>query len=197
MTTTCSIRFTKDGAHLYYGAFQPFSDALRQAVPVGHRRWDPDPPCYWVSLSFAAQALDLAREHFVVVDCFGRAPRGVRVKGPAVPVKDLVELRAKVATLEQDLADMIRRAALLQAEARRLLDDKAMLERALERQAVPAGIPPDYRTLFVLPGAPPELVKAAYRALALLFHPDRSRAPDATERMKALNGAYERIARRR
>ena len=194
--TTCSVRFTKEGANLNCPFSQPFNDALAQAVPVGHRRWDPDPPRWWVSPSFVAQALELARSHFEVVECFGRAPRGVRVQGPAVPAQGLVELQARVATLDRTLADLVKQVELVQAENRRLLGAKATLEKALERQAVP-GIPPDYRTLFILPGAPQELVKAAYRCLALLYHPDRSSARDATERMKAINAAFERLTRTR
>jgi hypothetical protein len=47
-----------------------------------------------------------------------------------------------------------------------------------------------YAILQVEPGAAPEVVDAAYRALARLHHPDVSAAPDAAERMRALNEAY-------
>jgi hypothetical protein len=38
-----------------------------------------------------------------------------------------------------------------------------------------------------------ETVKREYRRLALKFHPDYNKAPDATERMQAINAAYAKI----
>jgi phosphoglycolate phosphatase-like HAD superfamily hydrolase len=48
-----------------------------------------------------------------------------------------------------------------------------------------------YVTLHLLPSAPPEVVKAAYRALAVLNHPDKG---GDGERMKVINDAYRRLA---
>ena len=54
------------------------------------------------------------------------------------------------------------------------------------------GDAPDlYKILQVDPDAEPEVVEAAYRRLALKYHPDVSAAPDAAERMRDLNMAYE------
>jgi hypothetical protein len=49
---------------------------------------------------------------------------------------------------------------------------------------------PEHATLYLLPGAPPELVKSAYRCLALLHHPDHG---GDTETMKTINAAYEKL----
>ncbi|MGI6209017.1 MAG: J domain-containing protein [Anaerolineae bacterium] len=48
-----------------------------------------------------------------------------------------------------------------------------------------------YRILQVDPAAEPEVIEAAYRRLALKYHPDVSQAPDAADRMRNLNMAYE------
>lgn len=48
----------------------------------------------------------------------------------------------------------------------------------------------DWNTLQVLPGAPKVVVDAAYRALATIYHPDRSGSSD---QMARINGAYERL----
>ena len=48
-----------------------------------------------------------------------------------------------------------------------------------------------YRTLYLLPEAPPELVKAAYRALAQIYHPDHG---GDTEAMQRINEAYRMLA---
>jgi len=50
-----------------------------------------------------------------------------------------------------------------------------------------------YATLHLLPTAPPELVKAAYRCLAMMNHPDRG---GDTQDMQRINGAYARLSTR-
>jgi curved DNA-binding protein CbpA len=47
-----------------------------------------------------------------------------------------------------------------------------------------------YRVLQVTPGAEQEVVNAAYRALALKYHPDRDASSDAARRMRQLNEAF-------
>jgi curved DNA-binding protein CbpA len=44
-----------------------------------------------------------------------------------------------------------------------------------------------YAVLHLLPTAPPELIKAAYRCLAMIHHPDRG---GDTEAMQRINSAY-------
>src|SRR3972149_4145084 len=51
--------------------------------------------------------------------------------------------------------------------------------------------PDYYRILQVHPRAEKTVIDAAYRRLAAKYHPDVSRLPDAVERMKQLNIAYE------
>jgi hypothetical protein len=50
----------------------------------------------------------------------------------------------------------------------------------------------DHATLYLLPEAPAALIQAAYRALALLHHPDRVGGGGHAV-MVELNGAYERL----
>lgn len=47
-----------------------------------------------------------------------------------------------------------------------------------------------YKVLQVDPSAEPEIITAAYRRLALKYHPDIDTSPDATHRMQAINEAY-------
>lgn len=54
-----------------------------------------------------------------------------------------------------------------------------------------AELPDYYEILQVHPRAEPEVIEAAYRRLARLYHPDVSRRPDAGERMRQINLAYE------
>lgn len=53
--------------------------------------------------------------------------------------------------------------------------------------------PPDaFAVLHLLPSAPPEVIKASYRALSHLFHPDK--ASGDTAAMQRINDAYRQIA---
>ncbi len=52
-------------------------------------------------------------------------------------------------------------------------------------------IPDFYKILQVDPEAEPELIKAAYRKLSAMYHPDNSSSPSFARRMAAINEAYE------
>ena len=53
--------------------------------------------------------------------------------------------------------------------------------------------PDPYKTLQVDPEAEDEVIVAAYRRLAMKYHPDKGGGPDAASRMAAINAAWERI----
>ncbi len=63
-------------------------------------------------------------------------------------------------------------------------------EPAANRQAHQSSADDDFRTLHLLPSAPPPLVRAARKVLSLEMHPDRGGSHEA---MVALNLAYERL----
>lgn len=48
-----------------------------------------------------------------------------------------------------------------------------------------------YEILHVHPAAHPDVIQAAYRRLALLYHPDRNSSPEAGDMMAQVNRAYE------
>lgn len=51
--------------------------------------------------------------------------------------------------------------------------------------------PPDhYAILYVDPSAPPEVIRAAYHRLVIMYHPDKNRSSRATGLMVLINGAY-------
>jgi hypothetical protein len=64
-----------------------------------------------------------------------------------------------------------------------------------ERQtrAAPKPEADPFAALYLLPSAPVEVVKAVYRALATLHHPDHG---GDVEKMKAINAAYSEATRR-
>ncbi len=48
-----------------------------------------------------------------------------------------------------------------------------------------------YQSLSVLQSAEDAVIKAAYKALASLYHPDKNKNPDASSKMQKINEAYE------
>ena len=50
-----------------------------------------------------------------------------------------------------------------------------------------------HEILGVASNASPDEIKRAYRKLAIQHHPDRDKSPGAEERMKEINGAYDRM----
>ncbi len=189
---TCTVRFTREAAYLTFGYSAPFIAALKEIIPRGHRRWDPENGWWQVSLSFASEAVALARKYFTVVECFGRKPKGLRLAQVVSPT-DLAmneaedAWRAKAEFLEHALTK-------LNEESKQRKAEVASLRRELAQAQ--STVAPEYRALHILPTAPVEVVKAAYRALALLYHPDRSQLVDATEQMKVINDAYEHLSRK-
>jgi len=51
-----------------------------------------------------------------------------------------------------------------------------------------------YQILQIDPSAEPEVITAAFRGLAKRYHPDVNRSVDATQRMRELNEAYEKLS---
>jgi len=56
-------------------------------------------------------------------------------------------------------------------------------------------MPTHYETLSVMPDAQTAVIRAAYKALAQQYHPDKNQGSvDAADKMQALNAAYEVLA---
>jgi len=62
--------------------------------------------------------------------------------------------------------------------------------RGTEREAKRNPEPAAWAELWLVPGAPPEVIRAAYRVMAQLHHPDRG---GDTAAMQRINAAYELI----
>jgi hypothetical protein len=66
-------------------------------------------------------------------------------------------------------------------------------EKRREGRTAPKPEADPFAALYLLPSAPVEVVKAAYRALATMHHPDHG---GDVEKMKAINAAYSEATRR-
>jgi curved DNA-binding protein CbpA len=54
--------------------------------------------------------------------------------------------------------------------------------------------PDHYQILGLVPNVEPEVIRAAYRALVAIYHPDRNRDVQASEKIRQINSAYEVIS---
>lgn len=54
--------------------------------------------------------------------------------------------------------------------------------------------PDHYETLGINPSATDRDIKVSFRALALKYHPDKNKDPDAEEKFKVITGAYSVLA---
>ena len=82
---------------------------------------------------------------------------------------------------------------LREAFSRRLMTQEQLAARVRQNGALPgagpngpAQGPTYYQILQVHPAADPDVIEAAFRRLALKYHPDRSAVPDAADRMREL-----------
>jgi hypothetical protein len=80
-------------------------------------------------------------------------------------------------------------------ELRRVYDVSADYDNEQPRRPPPPqSIASPFQTLYLLPNAPPEVVKAAYKALAKIHHPD---ARGNSAKMIEINLAYETLTQGR
>lgn len=103
-----------------------------------------------------------------------------------------------IRTIITESAADFARFILEELEREFLRGDQAQGRRRLrDVPPVPSRAYGPYSVLGVLPSAPREVVEAAYRALALKYHPDRAGKMYGTEIMVNLNRAIETIRRER
>lgn len=126
---------------LYFDYDPTVVEAVKHAVPLGHRRWSPERRRWVVSEEFWPR-LRKTLSQYGLFD-------------------------------EADFEELDRRG----------------------RSAKPGS---DWAALYLAPGAPAEVVKAAYLALAKLYHPDWGDGTAAdrdkrTSKMAQINVAYERL----
>lgn len=70
----------------------------------------------------------------------------------------------------------------------------AILPEKVKREAKMSKLTTHYDNLKIARNAPPSVVKAAYKALAQQYHPDRNPHPEAQRWMQIINDAYSVIS---
>jgi hypothetical protein len=148
----------------FYTTYNPaFIAAIKEVVPWTMRKWNPADKCWEVGGAYVRDLIERANDFFDKVDV---------VDPPDDPWKRRAEEAEREAENQRARAEYYRRLA--------------------ENSHNGAGREP-YATLCVVESAPVSVIKAAYRALALLYHPDTSKHPNATAEMQRINAAFEEV----
>ena len=113
----------------------------------------------------------------------------VAAKDAAERVRAAEEARAKA---ERDANEARTRAERLAEELRRAKTGNSS-SNSWYGSSANAGPNDPYTILGVQRGAPAEVIKAAYKALSKLYHPDLNKTPEAARRMQEINAAYDKL----
>jgi hypothetical protein len=171
------------GVHLYTPFDASFIDRLKALVPQDLRTWDRDLGAWYVFETYAEQAVALARSYWPDIDLSHYGPprresQGFTYSGNARTWREQQERARR----ERERQDQQRRE---QAETFHRRQQAGWQNTASVQRASS-----DHATLFVTADAPPEVIRAAYKALALLYHPDKG---GSVTKMQALNSAMDAL----
>lgn len=156
------------GVYLYTPYNASFVDDLKALVPHELRLWESDQKRWYVFETYAEQAVRLARKYWPLIN---------------LDAYDSPEMRE-----ERQRHQQWRQS---QSGYQRQQDQQYRQQSSGQWQpGASSGTRSDYAMLFVTDDAPPEVIKAAYKALAIKYHPDRG---GDTVAMQAVNAAYDRL----
>lgn len=165
-----------------------FVESLKTLVPYADRKWDKQAKLWLISPSYAQPVANLIHGHF------GETVTIPTITTTATPIMRMVQLMYLGRTKERGqgvyTATGYSDGAWSLSFPEKVLKQWFGLE-GLEPDA-PAP-PPDslYAVLGLKQFSEAQDIKAAYKRLAKVTHPDVCKEPDATERFRALQHAYE------
>lgn len=193
MPATARLSYDHSGALAFEFTYHPVMVAdLKATIPSSDRRWDRERKCWLVTPAYQQICIDLARQHL-----------GVEVQLPLgsapVPVTEtrLLEVRYVGATKERgDGQQRIAYGHCCGAWSVILPEPVLLRWFGVDMDASDSPTPPAptatlYGVLGIARTATGEDVRRAYRRLALQWHPDRCREPDAHEVFIRIQHAYE------
>lgn len=155
------------GVYLYTPYSQGFIDELKAMVPNELRLWESDHKRWYVFETYAEQAVRLARKYWPLIDL------------NAYDSPEMAEERKRHQQWRQS-----------QSGYGQQQSNQYRQQSSGQWQPGASSSRSDYAMLFVTDDAPPEVIKAAYKALAIKYHPDRG---GDTVAMQAVNAAFDRL----
>jgi hypothetical protein len=178
---------------------EDFRDSISTEIPQPHRRFDWRYKVWVISPSYFDDAMDIAKRHFEMTQLFSSGlgmTSKARAKKRLEEIEEqlrraLVRMRAAESKVTQLQSEIV---SLGKTDKGKIGDHTGVDCLAAVRKNYPL------EALFhLLPSAPNEVLRGAYRALSLLTHPDRhpARKQEAEEEQKRLNVAYDTLSKRR
>ena len=158
---------TLGGVYLYLKYNAGFVNLLKDTVPAHERSWDGAQKVWYVGQNYATNAILTAKEFWPNLDTSNYDRRS---KGQY---------------------DHARTSTSSSTSAGHQWQRNGPYGRTHFNAPCTAPAPPnDYATLYLVTGAPPEVVREVYKALARLYHPDKGGDP---ARMQTINAAMDRL----
>lgn len=175
----------EDGALIYRTPYNPaLVAALKANVPACDRRWDSSRRAWLVAPTHGRLLRDLTAQHLGELLSI---PQGANT---AAPLETRV-LDVRYVGQCKDRGTGERSAFAWCAGEWSIVFPEAALRSWFNADARPDEAPTLYSVLGIKRDADSGQVKAAYRRLALQWHPDRCKEPDAREQFIRVQHAYE------
>ncbi len=181
-----SARIEVDGNMLvYYSSYDPgLVAALKSAVPVSDRKWDPARKAWQIAPAHAQTLVELTQRH-LGISIQAPATRGVT----ATRETRILDVRYIGAT--KDRGDGNRTSFGYVAGEWNVIFPEAALKRWFAVETKPGDEATLYNVLGIKQLATDTEVRSAYRRLARQWHPDVCKEPDAHEQFIRIQRAYE------
>jgi hypothetical protein len=179
---TCYLRSTGQGIAVHTPYDSAFVAALKQQIPAAERRWQPDEKAWIIASQHGDLAAQLIDEYF-----------GQNVDVPAARSAQPEQRMLKLEYLGQakDRGDGTMSAFGWVNDGWNVVFPLRVLQAWFCVDSRPADRPTLYGILGVAVSAQPDEIKKAFRRLALQWHPDTCREPDAAEQFRAIRTAYD------
>lgn len=164
IVTTTMLR----GIYVYSPYDALFVQQLKDTVPFDFRQWDGDERRWYVFESYAEQVVELVKEYW--------------------PSVDLSDYEPDAQPFWQQSDDRESQRGRGNWGYRRAENQ----QRSQSQWSTPNGPSPttDHAALYVTADAPAVVIRAAYKALATLHHPDKG---GTTAQMQKINQAYDSL----
>src|SRR5919109_2280678 len=163
---------------------------LKSSIPYTDRRWKQDSKTWVVTPSHGATLQNLCNKYFGEMPLL---PTGLNTR-PTITQK-IIDVRYICAT--KDRGGDERSAYGWHGDGWNVLFPETVLRAWFDAPAYPDEQPTLYSVLACSRSATADEIKSAYRRMALQWHPDRCKEPNAQEQFIAIQRAYEILSKNR